>query len=148
MNWRVQELYCRAYNILREHWAHPFQAVRHQIAATLATLTSMDIPWAGPGAKPGDNIGEGFPSKKLFIDEVVPLLSLNCPNPEFSGSRSLSPASSINTSHSSSEDVSMAEPGEDEEPKRGKRTLEMVSAAGRLFLKRRTVLLTFRLSGR
>lgn len=136
MNWRVQELYCRAYNILREHWAHPFQAVRHQIAATLATLTSMDIPWAGPGAKQGDNIGEGFPSKKLFIDEVVPLLSLNCPNPEFSGSRSLSPSSSINTSHSSSEDVSMAEPGEDEESKRGKRTLEMVSAAGRLFLKR------------
>ena len=41
MNWRVQELYCRTYNILREHWDHPYNNVRHQIAATLATLTNM-----------------------------------------------------------------------------------------------------------
>jgi hypothetical protein len=47
MNWRVQELYCRTYNILREHWDHPYNNVRHQIAATLATLTNMDIPFQG-----------------------------------------------------------------------------------------------------
>ena len=126
MNWRVQELYCRTYNIIREHWDHPYNNVRHQIAATLATLTNMDIQWAGIE---GGNIGQGFPSKKLFIDEVTPLLTLNCPNPEFRLSRSLSPNSSLNTSHSSSEDVSMAsmDTGEDEESKRGKRILEMVS---------------------
>ena len=84
MNWRVSELYCRTYNILREHWDHPYNNVRHQIAATLATLTNMDIPWAGAAA---GNIGQGFPTKKLFIDEVTPLLTLNCPNPEFQGSR-------------------------------------------------------------
>ena len=84
MNWRVQELYCRTYNILREHWDHPYNNVRHQIAATLATLTNMDIPWAG--AKAG-NVGQGFPTKKLFIDEVTPMLTLNDPNPEFQGSR-------------------------------------------------------------
>lgn len=122
MNWRVQELYCRTFNILRDHWDHPYNNVRHQIAATLATLTNMDVPWAGPEA---GNIGQGFPTKKLFIEEVTPMLSLNCPNPEFQSSRSLSPAS-LNTSHSSSEDVSM-ETVEDEETKRGKRILEMVS---------------------
>ena len=84
MNWRVQELYCRTYNILREHWDHPYNNVRHQIAATLATLTNMDIPWAGAEA---GNVGQGFPTKKLFIDEVTPMLTLNCPNPEFQGSR-------------------------------------------------------------
>ena len=126
MNWRVQELYCRTYNILREHWDHPYNNVRHQIAATLATLTNMDIQWAGIE---GGNLGQGFPSKKLFIDEVTPLLTLNCPNPEFRLSRSLSPNSSLNTSHSSSEDVSMAsmDTVEDEESKKGKRILEMVS---------------------
>ena len=117
-----------------------FSQVRHQIAATLATLTNMDIPWAGAEA---GNVGQGFPTKKLFIDEVTPMLTLNCPNPEFQGSRykistfkglllyrhhdfrSLSPAS-LNTSHSSTEDVSM-ETVEDEETKRAKRVLEMVS---------------------
>lgn len=122
MNWRVRELYCRTYNILREHWAHPYNNVRHQIASTMATLTAMDIPWAGAE---GGNVGEGFPTKKLFIDEVIPRLNLNCPNPEFRSSRSLSPAS-VNTSHSSSEDVSM-EGLDDEETKRANRTLEMVS---------------------
>jgi len=82
----------------------------------------MDIPWAGTG---GGNVGEGFPTKKLFIEEVIPRLNLNSPNPEFRSSRSLSPAS-VNTSHSSSEDVSM-EVLEDEETKRANRTLEMVS---------------------
>jgi len=122
MNWRVRELYCRTYNILREHWAHPYNNVRHQIASTMATLTAMDIPWAGVE---GGNVGAGFPTKKLFIEEVIPRLNLNCPNPEFRSSRSLSPAS-VNTSHSSSEDVSM-EGVEDEETKRANRTLEMVS---------------------
>jgi len=122
MNWRVRELYCRTYNILKDHWAHPYNNVRHQIASTMATLTAMDIKWAGDG---GGNVGEGFPTKKLFIDEVIPCLNLNCPNPEFQSSRSLSPAS-LNTSHSSSEDVSM-EGLEDEETKRANRTLEMVS---------------------
>ena len=122
MNWRVQELYCRTYNILRDHWDHPYNNVRHQIANTLATLTNMDIPWSGSEA---GNIGQGFPTKKLFIDEVIPLLTLNCPNPEFQSSRSMSPAS-LNTSVSSSEDVSM-ETVEDEESKKGKRILEMVS---------------------
>jgi len=122
MNWRVRELYCRTYNILKDHWAHPYNNVRHQIASTMATLTSMDIPWAGTG---GGNVGEGFPTKKLFIEEVIPRLNLNSPNPEFRSSRSLSPAS-VNTSHSSSEDVSM-EVLEDEETKRANRTLEMVS---------------------
>jgi len=122
MNWRVKELYCRTYNILRDHWAHPYNNVRHQIASTMATLTSMDIPWAGIE---GGNVGQGFPTKKLFIDEVIPCLNLNSPNPEFSSSRSLSPAS-VNTSHSSSEDVSM-EGAEDDDTKRSNRTLEMVS---------------------
>ena len=65
----------------------------------------------------------------MFIDQVTPLLTLNCPNPEFRLSRSLSPNSSLNTSHSSSEDVSMAslDTVEDEESKRAKRILEMVS---------------------
>ena len=60
---------------------------------------------------------------------MTPLLTLNCPNPEFRLSRSLSPNSSLNTSHSSSEDVSMAslDTVEDEESKRAKRILEMVS---------------------
>ena len=58
--------------------------MRHQIAATLATLTNMDIPWAGAEA---GNVGQGFPTKKLFIDEGTPMLTLNCPNPEFQGSR-------------------------------------------------------------
>ena len=84
MSWRVQELNCRTYNILREHWDHPYNNVRHQIAATLATLTNMDIPWAGAEA---GNVGQGFPTKKLFIDEVTPMLTLNGPNPEFQGSR-------------------------------------------------------------
>jgi proteasome activator subunit 4 len=122
MNWRVRELYCRTYNILKDHWAHPYNNVRHQIASTMATLTAMDIPWAGVE---GGNVGEGFPTKKLFIEEVIPRLNLNSPNPEFRSSRSLSPAS-VNTSHSSSEDVSM-EVLEDEETKRANRTLEMVS---------------------
>ena len=87
MSWRVQELNCRTYNILREHWDHPYNNVRHQIAATLATLTNMDIPWAGAEA---GNVGQGFPTKKLFIDEVTPMLTLNCPNPEFQGSRLVS----------------------------------------------------------
>ena len=124
MNWRVRGLYCRAYNILREHWAHPFTNVRHQIASTLATLTIMDIPWAG---EEGGTLGEGFPNKKLFIQEVIPKLSLNSPNPEFL-SREVSP----NTSHGSSEDVSMEtadrdSEGEDSEAKTASRTLEMVS---------------------
>ena len=124
MNWRVRGLYCRTYNILREHWAHPFTNVRHQIASTLATLTIMDIPWAGAE---GGTLGEGFPNKKLFIQEVIPKLSLNSPNPEF-----LSREESPNTSHSSSEDVSMEtvdrdSEGEDSETKTASRTLEMVS---------------------
>ena len=85
MNWRVQELYCRTYNILRDHWDHPYNNVRHQISMTLATLTNLDIPWAGAEA---GNVGQGFPTKKLFIDEVTPLLSLNCPNPEFKSASS------------------------------------------------------------
>jgi len=122
MNWRVRGLYCRTYNILKDHWDHPFTNVRHQIASTLATLTLMDIPWAGAE---GGTIGQGFPSKRLFIEEVMPRLTLNSPNPEFSSSsRDVSP----NTSHGSSEDVSMEAVGEeDTEAKRASRTLEMVS---------------------
>jgi proteasome activator subunit 4 len=130
MNWRVRGLYCRTYNILREHWAHPFTNVRHQIASTLATLTIMNSPWAG---EEGGTLGEGFPTKQLFIREVIPHLSLNSPNPEFSSmSREVSP----NTSNGSSEDVSMdtvegrgadGDEGEDSETKRANRTLEMVS---------------------
>ena len=29
MSWRVQELNCRTYNILREHWDHPYNNARH-----------------------------------------------------------------------------------------------------------------------
>jgi len=122
MNWRVRSLYCRTYNILREHWAHPFTNVRHQIASTLANLTIMDIPWFG---EKGTTVGQGFPTKKLFIQEIIPKLNLNSHNPEFS-SREDSP----NTSHSSSEDVSMETvegKEEDTETKRANRTLEMVS---------------------
>jgi len=93
-NWRVRELYCRTYNILKEHWAHPYNNVRHQIASTLATLLSMDIPVMG--AKPGWNVGKGFPTKKLFIEEVLPRLNLNFHNPEFSDcSREDSPVSTV-----------------------------------------------------
>ena len=31
----------------RSHWDHPYNNVRHQIASTLATLLSMDIPLLG-----------------------------------------------------------------------------------------------------
>jgi len=126
MNWRVRDLFCRTYNILRDHWAHPFTNVRHQIASTIATLTAMDIVWEGDADRP--NIGTGFPTKQLFIEEVIPHLTLNSHNPEFSNGNSKSRDDSPNTSLSSSEDVSMAsvEP-EDDNNKQATRTLEMVS---------------------
>ena len=110
-NWRVCELYCRAYSALREHWAHPYTNVRHQVAATLATLTSMDTAWAGAG---GGNIGHSFPTKRMFVEAVTPLLTLNCPNPEFQHSKP------------GGEDESM-ESAEEEETRRGKRLLETVA---------------------
>jgi len=129
-NWRVRELYCRTYNILKEHWAHPYNNVRHQIASTLATLLAMDIPVVG--AKPGWNVGKGFPTKKLFIDEVLPKLNLNFHNPEFSDcSREDSPVSTVgaqsNGTNGSSDDVSMSMDVEDEETRRANHTLETVS---------------------
>ena len=47
-------------------------------------MFAMDIPWAWAEA---GNVGQEFPTKKLFIDEVTPMLTLNDPNPEFQGSR-------------------------------------------------------------
>ena len=35
------------YFLSRSHWDHPYNNVRHQIASTLATLLSMDIPLLG-----------------------------------------------------------------------------------------------------
>jgi len=42
----------------------------------------MDIPLYGVNDK--FNVGSGFPTKKMFLDEVIPMLNLNYHNPEFS----------------------------------------------------------------
>ena len=65
----------------RTHWDHPYTNVRHQIANTLATLLCLDIPVVGLGQDL--NVGAGFPTKKMFLDEVIPQLNLNYHNPEF-----------------------------------------------------------------
>jgi len=129
-NWRVRELYSRTYNILRSHWDHQFNNVRHQIANTLATLLSMDIKIHGVTAEA--NIGNGFPTKKMFLDEMIPLLNLNSHNPEFTreetpASGSVTPSTAELTPNTSSEDVSMSTDTEDEDVKRGNRILETAS---------------------
>lgn len=75
----------------RSHWDHPYNNVRHQIANTLATLLAMDIPIMGApgGTESVDwNVGRGFPTIRAFVDQIIPCLSLNIHNPEFSGSGS------------------------------------------------------------
>ena len=124
LNWRVQSLYCRAFNILRSHWAERASVVRHQIASTLATLTFMDIPWAG---EHGVSLGEGFPNKRLFIQEVIPKLNLNSPTQEVMDRKGSPPDTC-----GSSDDVSMeiedeSLEGKDSEAKTASRTLETVS---------------------
>ena len=86
----------------RSHWDHPYNNVRHQIANTLATLLAMDIPlMKGAAASSATtalptaaavewNVGRGFPTIKAFVDEILPRLSLNIHNPEFSSSKSSS----------------------------------------------------------
>ena len=44
----------------------------------------MDIPLLGVPGDPQWNVGNGFPTKKMFLDEVIPMLNLNHHNPEFS----------------------------------------------------------------
>jgi proteasome activator subunit 4 len=129
-NWRIRELYNRTYNILRSHWDHPYTNVRHQIANTLATLLSMDIPILG--VQDTFNVGTGFPTKKMFLDEVIPMLNLNYHNPEFSREETpvsgvgSTPSSTTETPNTSSEDVSMTMEV-DEDTKKGNRILETVS---------------------
>ena len=98
--------------------------MRHQIASTLATLTFMDIPWAG---EDGGSLGEGFPNKRLFIQEVIPKLNLNSATQEVMDRK----GSTTNTC-GSSDDVSMqiddeSFKGKDYEAKTASRTLETVS---------------------
>lgn len=80
-NWKVRDLYQRTYTDIKDHLSHPYLKVRRQIASTVATLLAMDISYDN-GAS---NFGEGFPTKKSFIDEVLPKLNLNFHNPELNG---------------------------------------------------------------
>jgi len=136
-NWRVRHLYTRTYNILRSHWDHPYNNVRHQIASTLATLLSMDIPLLGAKGWKSEqesqwNVGGGFPTKKMFLDEMIPLLNLNVRNPEFikeetPSSGTATPSMMEDTPNTSTEDVSMTTDTEDEDTKKSNRILETVS---------------------
>ena len=74
-------------------------------------------------------VGPGFPTKKLFIEEIVPKLNIKFHNPEFSDcSREESPVSAIadhEAVRAAGEDVTMDV--EDEETRRSNNTLETVS---------------------
>jgi len=140
-NWRARDLFVRTYNILRQHWDHPYNNVRHQIANTMSTLLCMDIPLKGSANKEEWNIGDGFPTKKTFLDEIIPMLNLHHPNPEFSreetpvsgmttpisGTATPQPPTAEASPNTSSEDISMTTDVDDEETKRSNRILETAS---------------------
>ena len=59
MNWRVRGLYCRTYNILREHWAHPFTNVSQGLLPLLLLPPLLPLP-PTPGPSP-DRLHPGHP---------------------------------------------------------------------------------------
>ena len=93
-NWKIRDLIVRVYDILKGHCNHPYNKVRHQIGKMLAALIAFDInvhPKLGVqnGHSYKDNtiwnMSNGFPTKSMFIQEMLPKLSLNFHNPGLEG---------------------------------------------------------------
>ncbi len=85
-NFKVRELYSRAYSGLLPHVAHRYDKVRAEVAKMFATLLSFDLPHhdAVGGGKEW-NMGAGFPRLTHFMAEVMPKMSLNMHNPDLNG---------------------------------------------------------------
>ena len=93
-NWKIRDLIVRVYDILKGHCNHPYNKVRHQIGKMLAALIAFDINVHPKlGVQNGDsykdntiwNMSNGFPTKSVFIQEMLPKLSLNFHNPGLEG---------------------------------------------------------------
>ena len=82
-NWRAKELYNEIFNQLKVQCNHPYNKVRLQISAIMATLLSIDIAYGDKDY----NMGQGCPKVRDFLDEIIPKLTLNFHNPVLNGVR-------------------------------------------------------------
>ena len=96
MNWKLQPLLRASYDLIKKHWDHPYQKVRLQISKLLATTTMMDVYYPSEGKKTSGggaageptwvHCGAGCPTRKEFLNDILPRCKLNAHNPELNGS--------------------------------------------------------------
>lgn len=76
-NWKLKSIFLQTFGFLQGQTSHPYNKVRHQISAILATVLSLDIGYD----QDKSNMGNGYPQICELIENSLPKLSLNFHNP-------------------------------------------------------------------
>ena len=118
LNWKLLPLYKQTYEMIKRHWDHPYQKVRFHVSKIMSTLTVMDVNYRPDSSSEiRVHCGDGFPTRKQFLDDILPRCKINVHNPELNGVVALNGAEAAATDTTSTDSARGESEMEQEEEK-------------------------------